>query len=250
MNEKKVKKKLLKEEKYNLKFIIEDFLGKDKNELEKKLKKRPEQAEKLWNELDKILSQGFHHLEELDDEDKQGIDFIKLTLALHQLLKPVLLSLQKELFDFKFKILPGRSSSRKFISDIKSGKIDKSEPWYEYRELVNQESPIEREQFFDIVFDTKIVQVISFESGHIKFYNNPAQQILNFLELFKNVPISLFSKCAYEKCGKLIVLTRKNKSYCTGTNCAAKKHQYEKWKKDREGMKIKENIRYHAKRKK
>ena len=245
---KKNKKNLSKLEKYNLKFMVEDFLGKDRDKLEKELNESPEKANVLWDKLEEILSQGFQHPGEPDIYDKQGTDYIKLTIELHKLLKPVFLSLQQVLLDFKFKILPGRISSRKLISDIESGKIDKKEQWYEYRKLVNQDSPIEQEQFFDITFDTTIMQHISFESGNITFHNNPTQQILNFLDLFRNVPISYFSRCAFSECGKVIILTRSNKKHCK--ICAARKGQYVKRRDYPEATRAKDKERYHTKRKK
>ena len=246
----KNKKKLSKLEKNDLKFMVEDFLGKDRDKLEKELNESPKEANDLWDKLEEILSQGSQHPGEPDEEDKQGANYVKLVLDIHKLLQPVFLSLQQALLDFKFKILPERISSRKLISDIESGKIDKNEPWYEYRKLVNQDSPVEDEQFHDITFDTTIMQHISFESGNITFHNNPTQQILNFLVLFKDVPISYFSKCAFSECGKLIVLTRANKSYCTKTNCAARKSQFIKRKKDPEGTKAKDKERYLTRSKK
>ena len=246
----KNRKKISKLERDSLKFMIEDFLGKDRKKLKKKLETSPEKGKDFWNKIEKIISPGFRGPWELDEEDKQGVDYIKLAIKLHQLLEPVFLSLQQALLDFKFKTLPGRISSRELTSDIESDKIDKKEPWYEYRRLANQYSPVQEEEFHNIVFDTKVMQHISFESGNITFHNNPTQQLLNFLDLFRGVPISYFSRCAYEKCGKLIVVTRKNKKYCTGTNCAARKFQTNKWNDNKEGMKAAERKRYHSRRKK
>jgi hypothetical protein len=59
------------------------------------------------------------------------------------------------------------------------------------------------------------------------------------------IPVSLISQCKY--CEKFIVKTRSDKQYCPG--CAAKKYQKDKWKDDPEGMKLREKMRYHAKRK-
>jgi len=58
------------------------------------------------------------------------------------------------------------------------------------------------------------------------------------------LPTSFFRECNH--CGKFIVLTRSDKRYCPG--CAAKKNQRDKWRDDPEGMKLKEKIRYHTKR--
>ena len=70
--------------------------------------------------------------------------------------------------------------------------------------------------------------------------------VTNLIDLLSGVDIEHFGRCEY--CGKCIILKRSDKRYCPG--CAAKKYQKQKWASDPEGMKEKERLRYHEKRKK
>jgi len=110
----------------------------------------------------------------------------------------------------------------------------------EYKELLDQDTIIDWEQFYDI----KIT--VSFDPGHVTVYSRSLNLVKNFLGMLADVPISYFARCEY--CDNCIILTRSDKRYCR--NCAAKKFQANKWKEDPEGMKKMASERYHSKRKK
>jgi hypothetical protein len=243
---KKSEKKLSKQEKNNLKFMVEDFLERDKKALLKSIKESSDKGLKYFSKLNSILTKGFHFPSDPDEEDMIGADFEKLVLDLHDLLNPIWEDIKRSLLNFQEEINPARKSSKKLKSDIISGKIDDKSPWHQYRKLALQDSPADEEKYYEI----NIKHYISFESDKISFHNAPNEVLLNFLDLFKDVPISYFSRCAFSECGKIIILTRANKSYCTVTNCAARKGQFEKWNKDKEGMKAAERERYKTRCKK
>jgi hypothetical protein len=241
---KKNEKKLSKLEKDNLKFMVEDFLERDKKALLKYLKDSSDKGLEYFSKLNLILSKGFHFPGDPDDEDMVDGNFEKLVIGLHTMLNPVWDGIKKALLNFQDEIQPGREKNRKLKSDIISGKIDEKAPWYKYLKLGLQDSAADEEKYYEINFK----HYISFESGSINFHSAPNQVLLNFLDLFRDVPISYFSRCAFSECGKIIILTRANKSYCK--NCAARKGQFEKRKKDPVGAKAKDKERYLTKRKK
>jgi len=241
----KSEKKLLKLEKDNLKFMVEDFLERDQEVLKKSLKESSDKGLEYFLKLNSILSKGFHYPGEPDEDDMIGGNFETLVLNLHKMLNSVWGDIKKSLLNFQDEILPERESSRKLKSDIISGKTDEKVPWYKYRKLGLQDSPVDEERYYEVNFK----HYISFEAGSIDFHTAPNQVLLNFLDLFRDVPISYFLRCEFSECGKVIIRTRLNKSYCTVTNCAAKKHQAEKWKKDPEGMREAERLRYPRRKK-
>jgi len=242
---KKSEKKLSKLVKDNLKFMVEDFLERDQEVLLKDLKESSDKGLGYFLKLNSILSKGFHFPGEPDEEDMVDGDFETLVLELHKMLNSVWDDIKGALLNFQNEIQPGRESSRKLKSDISSGKIDKKVPWYKYLKLGLQDSAADDEKYYEVNFQ----HYISFEAGSIDFHTAPNQILLNFLDLFRDVPISYFSRCAFSECGKVIILTRANKSYCTGTNCAARKGQYEKRRKDPEGTKAKDKARNLTRRK-
>ena len=248
-NQKKVKKnekKLSKQEKDDLKFIVEDFLERDQTVLLKDLKNSSDKGLGYFFKLNLILSKGFHFPGEPDEEDMIGGDFETLVLELHKRLNPVWDDIKGALLNFQDEIQPGRESSRKLKSDISSGKIDKQAPWYKYLKLGLQDSAADDEKYYEVNFQ----HYISFEAGSIDFHTAPTQILLNFLDLFRDVPISYFSRCAFSECKKVIILTRTNKSYCTVSNCAARKGQFVKRRKDPDGAKTKDKERNLTRRKK
>jgi len=242
---KKKQKKLSKREKNNLKFMVEDFLEREEEALLKIIQKNPDKGLVYFSKLNSILTKGFHFPGDPGEEDMIGGNFEKLVIDLHTMLNPVWNDIKIALLNFQDEIAPKRESNRKLKSTIISKEIDNKILWYEYRQLGLQDSAADEERYYEVNFQ----HYISFESGSIDFHTAPTKVLLNFLDLFRDVPISYFSKCKYKECGKVIIRTRINKKYCTGTNCAARKHQYEKWSDDKEGMLKSERDRYHTTRK-
>jgi len=222
--------------KRELKFLIEYFLERDQSEILSNIKDKPDEAKKLWDKFDAVLFKDSFWMDELDQEDIVGIDFEKLILKYHAILRPIWKQFRDYLFTYKYGVLPERKKGEA----LKKKNIDPSSPLAEYRELFDQDSPMDWEQFYDI----KIT--VSFDPGHVTLYNRNINTLKNFLDLLDSVPISYFERC--EHCEKCIIITRSDKRFCPG--CAAKKYQADKWKKDPGGCKENERDRYKDKRKK
>lgn len=233
-----MKKKLISAKKRDLKFLIEDFLENQPQEISSAIKNTGD-AENFWNHLEAVLFKDTFWGDEVEAEDKIGTDFEKLILEYHNVLEPIWRMFREAIFDFKFRIIPGREKTLTLKEKIED---DVFSILYQYKELLNQESVIDWEKFYDIEIKLKV----SFDPGHVAFYKRNLDALNNFLELLGNVPIYYFSSCEY--CGKCIILTRNNKRYCRG--CAAKKFQKDKWQQNPEAMKEKERIRYRDRRKK
>ena len=233
-----MKKKLISAKKRDLKFLIEDFLENQPQEISSAIKNTGD-AENFWNHLEAVLFKDTFWGDEVEAEDKIGTDFEKLILEYHNVLEPIWRMFREAIFDFKFRIIPGREKTLTLKEKIED---DVFSILYQYKELLNQDSVIDWEKFYDIEIKLKV----SFDPGHVAFYKRNLDALNNFLELLGNVPIYYFSSCEY--CGKCIILTRCDKRFCAG--CAAKKFQKDKWQQDPAAMKKKERIRYQGKRKK
>jgi len=236
---KKKTNKISKPVKDHLRFLVEEFLEKSVEEIMAKIGGRSDAEKTMWEKLEGSLFDDIFWMDEVDPEDKVGIDFEKLLLEYHDILKPIWKIFREAIFDFKYRIIPEREKQ----SDIKE-KIENDvfSILYEYKDLLNQDSVINWEQFYDIEIKLKV----SFDSGHVAFYKRNLDLLNNFLDLLGNVPIYYFARCSH--CGKCIILIRSDKRFCHG--CAAKKYQKDKWASDPEGMKEKERLRYRELRKK
>lgn len=234
---KKNKKKLSSAEKKDLKFLVEDFLEKQQPEISIAIKNSGD-AEEFWDKLDAILFKDTFWMDELAAEDKVGIDFEKLVLEYHNLLKPVWEKFRIAIIDFKYRIIPEREKTANLREEI--GK-DMSSVLYKYGKLLKLDSVVDWEKFYDI--DVKITA--SFDPGHVTFYKRNLDVLNNFLDLLGGIPISYFARCGH--CEKCIILTRSDKRHCPG--CAAKKFQADKWDGNPEGMKQRERERYRNRRK-
>lgn len=232
-----MKKRLISAKKKDLKFLIEDFLENQPPEISSAIKNTGD-AENFWNHLEAVLFKDTFWIE-VEAEDKIGTDFEKLILEYHDTLKPIWNIFREAIFDFKFRIIPGREKSLAIKKEIEG---DVFSILYQYKELLNQGSVVDWEKFYDVEIKLKV----SFDPGHVAFYKRNLDAINNFLELLENVSIHYFGRC--EHCGKCIILKRSDKRFCRG--CAAKKFQKDKWQQDPEAMKEKERIRYREKRKK
>jgi ACT domain-containing protein len=194
--------------------------------------------DKYWNNLTTIFFDNEFWMDQLDHEEIVNIDKRQLVLEYHELLKPLWEQFKASLIDYKNEIIPMRKSIKTLSKVIE---VDKSTEYYKYKDLLKQSNIQFREQFYDITVNLKV----SFDSGHISFYKRKIDIINNFLNILNEIPISILSQCNH--CNKFIVMTRSDKQYCPG--CAAKKYQKDQWKDDPEGMKRKEKMRYHTKRK-
>ena len=102
------------------------------------------------------------------------------------------------------------------------------------------------EKFYPVkIRDTSFKVTLSFDAGVITIFRQELNPVNSFIDIMRDVPIDLFVKCGH--CNKVIIITRAGKKYCPG--CAAKAKQNELWKRDPEGAKERERIRYREKRK-
>jgi hypothetical protein len=237
-----MKKNLTKTMKKDLQFLVEEFLEKfgDKKEIKTTIGGRSDVARILWTKLERPLFGELPWMDEVDPEDMAGVDYEKLLIRYHEVLKPIWDQFRNKLFDYKYCIIPAREDSKRLRKTIDK---DKSSPIFEYKELFKQQNFIYSEKIFDIVLGKSFKRgalTVSFDSGRVTFYQRDLDVINNFLDLLQGVPVEYFAKCNH--CGKCIILTRSNKQFCPG--CAAKKNQKDKWASDPEGMKAKEKLRY------
>ena len=227
--------------KRNIKTLVEDFLEKDRKDiLEKYLSDRVAAAELFWK-LHGILMRNTLSVNEPDFEDLKDMDLGKVLVEWHLILLPVWRKFKKALFDFKENVLPERSSHESMVRAAE----DSSSPMHEYRDLMAT-SYFSPEKFYDLkVRGTAYTVTLSFESGKVGFLRRDLNIVNGFLDVLKDAPIDLFSRCRH--CKKVIVITREGKSYCRG--CASKAKQKELWEKDPEGCRERERKRYEQKRK-
>lgn len=234
---KKHKKKLDSAEKKGLKFLVEDFLERNGSAILKRIKDSPDEGKILWDELVRVLLKDSFWMDEVDQEDLNGTDFGKLVLEYHRSLNPIWQQIKTALFDFKYRVVPERGKTSVCKKGVGS---DASSILSQYKDLLNQDTVIDWEQFYDIK------TTVSFDPGRITFYKRGPNVLRNFLDLLADVPISNFARC--EHCAKCIIVTRSDRRYCHG--CAAKKYQEDKRREDPERFKQKERERYQKRRKK
>jgi hypothetical protein len=230
-------KKVSPDRKKQVQFLVQDFLEVDLSELEAVIDDE-NKIDHYWETLIAVLIGAEFWMDEIDQEEMRNINKRELTIEYHELLKPLWEQFKLHLLDYRNYIVPSRSKIKELRENIK----DKNSTCYaKYKDLLKTSDIAIHEKFYDISLHIKV----SFDIGNICFYKRKINIITNFLDLFKELPISLFSQCNH--CEKFIVMTRSDKQYCPG--CAAKKYQKDKWKNDPEGMRRKEKIRYHTERK-
>ncbi len=230
-------KKLSKRMKKQLRFLVEEFLEKSAKEIEAKIGGHGDAAKTMWEKLEGSLFDDIFWMDEVEPEDKVGIDYENLLMEYHAFLKPIWEQFRKALFDYKFRIMPERAKLQKARETIDR---DKDSLLSEYKELLKQDTVLDWEKVYDITL------TVSFEPGHVTFYKRSLNVIKNLMDLLSGVDIEYFERC--EHCGKCIIVSRVGKRFCPG--CGAKKYQKDKWQQDPEGMKEKERARYREKRKK
>jgi len=230
-------KKITPKTKKLINFLVQDFLETDSEHI-KWIAGDAQKAEDCWNKLVALLFDNGFWMDELDSEDMENIDHVRLIVEYHALLKPMWDQFKIALLDYKNEIVPSREKARALERDIEN--LTSTE-YYQYKDLLRQSDHAHRERFYDMTVQFKF----SLDPGHATFYKRTIDIVNNFLDLLSGLPLSFFRECNH--CGKFIVLTRSDKRFCPG--CAAKKNQKDKWRNDSEGMKLKEKNRYRTKRK-
>ena len=230
----KMKKKLSKDEKRTLQLLVEDFFERDQAELSAKFSADQEFARHIWDNLDRALFKDSIWLDEIDDAEKNLIQFPSLVLEYHFYLKPIWEQFKVGLFDFKQSVMPARD----FVNAPAGKDLQLPSDAMDFKDLLNEGSVLSAEQFYEIK------TTVSFDPGHVTFYKRSINALYNFIDLLDGIDISHFSRC--DHCGKCIFIIRTGKRYCPG--CAAKKYQKDKWEADPEAMREKERARYRKRR--
>ncbi len=219
----------------SLQFIIESFLEKSATELLQGLTGNPEAINTLWEQLEAILFKDIFWMDEIEKSDRDKIDFMKLAMEYHSILKPLWDQFKEAFFDYKYRVEPERNKIRHMREKVDN---EMTAPFSEFKDLIKQDTILDHEKFYDLRM------TVSFDSGNVTFYKRSIDVLKNFLDLLSNVGIAYFAKC--EHCDKCIILTRNDKKFCPG--CAAKKYQKDKWERDPEEMKQREKERYQTRR--
>jgi hypothetical protein len=229
-------KKISKEVKKQLRFLIEDFLEKSDEDILSKISAQPKGTKLMWDQLEPILFADTFWMDEIESGDMTDSDYEKVLMEYHGLLQPIWNQFRDAVFNFKYEILPDRAKLGEARDIIDA---DASISFSHFADLLKQDTALDLEKFYDINLK------VSFDSGHVTFYKRSMPVLTTFLDLLQGIDINDYAKCEY--CAKCIIISRAGKRFCPG--CAAKKYQRDKWEADPEGMRAKERIRYQEKRK-
>lgn len=230
-------KKITSAEKKQLRFLVEDFLELNLQDLGAMIKAEIKMNE-CWTVVDEVFHVEKHWLSEIDPEDTtETLDKREMIVRIYELLKSFWDQFKKSLLDYEYEIKPARKCHEKL-----SEKIDNDNEWSQFKGLLQTSTSPCDEALCDISFKFKV----SFEAGRIDFFRINISIISDFLEFLNELDASIFSQC--KNCGKFIVITRMGKEFCS-SGCAAKKNQKDKWQNDPVKMRAKEKKRYREKRK-
>ena len=192
-------------------------------------------------------------------------DRLKLLFILHRNLKPLWNELKKKICDHKW---PQKELIKKKIKTKNSNlpvtneqvlSYNPTNDQFEYKEngineakinfpefedLTSEENEIDKLEIYENIIipkprpmtrdrDNKFSSIeikVNFNGNEINLIREDVDLINNFIAFMVGVPLNVFEKC--EKCGKLIIITRKDRKTCSN-NCASGIHQMKKWKKSK-----------------
>jgi len=240
--------------KNKLKILIEDFLDRDWSEiLEDKKQDKINLRSMIITIGEGILLPPRYYEDEMEEQNIPDMeegeysqnttdnDRIKLLFILHRNLKPLWHELKRKICDHKW---PQKNSPKRKVKNKRSDQPVMNEQVLNYNPNndVAEESEVDKLEIYeDIIipkprplardrknnFSSIEIKVI-FTGGEINLIRKDVDLVNNFIEFMKGVPLNVLEKC--EKCGKLIIVTRKDRKTCSN-NCAAGIHQMKKWKK-------------------
>jgi hypothetical protein len=153
-----------------------------------------QKAEDCWNKLVALLFDNGFWMDELDSEDMENIDYGRLIVEYHALLKPMWDRFKIALLHYKNEITPSREKARTLERDIEN--VTTTE-YYQYKDLLKQSDHAHRERFYDMTVQFKF----SLDPGHATFYKRTIDIVNNFLDLLSGLPVSFFRAC--DHCGKI-----------------------------------------------
>lgn len=224
--------------KKQLEMLVQDFLEADVPGLIARCEDKGA-IDDYFERLSAVLIGQEFWMDEIDPEDFENIDKRAFVLETYNMLLPLWEQIKKSLIDYNENITPIRNNIKQLKEAI--GK-DKSADYYQYKDLLDVSGMGLDDKFYNISMELSV----SFDNNIFNFYKRKINIVSNFLDLISGLPTHILSQCRH--CNKFIVKTRSDKQYCPG--CAVKKYQKEQWKRDPEGMRQKEKIRYRTKRKK
>ena len=226
------------EKRSELRILVEEFLEREIVEIEHLDSSAA--AELFWK-LNEIFLKNTVQEGQPDAEDMEGTDLRKILVQWHAGLLPVWNQFKKSVYHFWDEVLPERAFHDAMVKAVE----DPSSPMHPHRALMST-AYRPADKFYNLkVKGTAYNVTLTFDAGKVDFFRRDLNIITGFLDTLRNAPVDLFSRCRY--CSKVIVITRQGKKYCRG--CAAKARQKELWKKDPEGCRERERIRYEKKRK-
>lgn len=246
MKKNQTKNKIFSEnERIELKTLTENFLDKDWKDILEDININKISLRDMHLGIGAILLPYRYPGDELEDESTTDYDRVNLLFCLHVSLKPLWEKLKKEVFEYKEKVLPQINSMKTLCEDIKT---NLSHPLAEYKSVI-EEADVYSETYYPIKISRpkvlpdrlKKIEIESyFDDGKINLIRKDQDIVNNFIEYLKGFPLELFSKC--EKCGKFIIVTRRDRKCCS-VNCAAGLIQKKKWEKDHDECLEKEKER-------
>jgi len=248
MREKQKKDEKYTEESRNkLKVLRENFLDRNRIDNLEDIKGNRATLRHMYIGIGHILLPYRYPGDELEDENITDNDRMNLLLSLHASLKPLWKKIKKEIFEYKEKLLPLRTSMNTLRKEVKT---NPSHPLAEYKDII-EEPGIESIENYNPIKITKprtlpdrlkkIIIGANFDAGKINLIRKDQDVVNNFIGYLEGIPLDVFARC--KKCGKFIVVTRKNKKACSN-NCAAGINQMEKWEKHHDECIEKEKERY------
>ena len=229
------------ERKRDLQILIESFLEKDRESFSEQYHTDSDGKADFYAQIYRILSQNAAPMDIPAAGDLTNAELRNAAIEWHVLLRPIWKHFKMAMFDYKENVLPEREA----LEIPVSGFSDPSSPLYEYKDLPGYD-PMSEDKFYPVkIRGTSFKVTLSFDAGLITVFRKDLNPVNSFIDIMKNVPIDLFSKCGY--CKKVIIVTRAGKKYCPG--CGAKAKQQERWNDDPEAAKAKERRRYKERRK-
>lgn len=229
-----MKDKISSQQKRDLKILVESFLERDEGSIAK-------ESRLFLEEIYRVLMINTISADYLEVYDLNDDDLKKAVVGWHQTVLPLWKKFRKYIFDFKENVLPEREKLIKVDKDLNNP----SSPLYEYRDLRGY-GYVEMDKTYRLkLMDASTDISISFDTGTVSIFRPNLNAVNSFLDIIKNAPVELFSKC--DHCKKVIIISRKGKRYHTG--CAAKAIQKEFWRENKTVAREKEKIRYAEKRK-
>lgn len=226
-------------------------------------------GDELEEHNDPIMEKG-EFSESITDDDRK-----KLLYTLHRNLKPLWDKIKKKICHYKWpqklstlkkrkNKLPHQEGCKEEILDYnpntnqfeyKKVSVDNAKiNFSEYEDLAAEGSYVDTLEIYEDIkihkprsiardrenkFSTIEIK-INFNGGEINLIREDVDLVNNFIEFMKGLPLDVFSKC--EKCGRLIIVTRRDRKCCS-INCAAGLIQKRKWEEDREDCRLKEKGR-------